>query len=155
MKTLEQLIITHEEGVKEIILVLSDMDSDTFFTNDSKLLSKISEDMEFHKKHSNHSKSYEVDVIYYRQFKDDSDYEDIKRIMFIDQEVPFIKSVYNRSQKYGGSEEGGWYYHTMQLREDLKPDDVTSDLDSYGEGLLVEKEFFLGQHEKMNREFYC
>lgn len=68
--------------------------------------------------------------------------------------VPTIETVYERTQHYGGPEEGGWYYHNMNAT-DIRPDMASGVTDLHGEGFLVYKEILRGQHENTHKPHYC
>jgi hypothetical protein len=80
------------------------------------------------------------------------DVEHLKRLMHIEGEGKYVKSIYQRVQHYGGSEEGGWYYHTKHL---VSGNDCEIGTDRYGEGYVEEHEFYAGQHEDTDKKFYC
>jgi hypothetical protein len=87
---------------------------------------------------------------------DESELPTVRRLFDINEKSDYLKTVYQRVQSYGGSEEGGWYYHNLYLT-DMNPSDLTEDdleLSRYGEGFVIEKEFYLGQKEKTGREYY-
>ena len=82
------------------------------------------------------------------------DVEHLRRLMDIDGESKYVKSIYQRVQNYGGSEEGGWYYHNQYLVEgDSSEYEIGTD--RYGEGYVEEREFYRGQYEKTLQEYYC
>ena len=82
------------------------------------------------------------------------DVEHLKRLMGIDGIGNYVKSIYQRVQNYGGSEEGGWYYHNQYLVEgDATEYEIGTD--TYGEGYVEEYEFYRGQHENMETQHYC
>lgn len=64
------------------------------------------------------------------------------------------KTVYERIQRYGGAEEGGWYYHNY-IATDLSEDEVELGIVKYGEGYTLEDELFKGEHENKARQHYC
>lgn len=80
------------------------------------------------------------------------DVEHLKRLMYINGESEYVKSIYYRCQNYGGSEEGGWYYHTLHLSELSEGDELGTD--RYGEGYVEYSEFYLGQNEKTGTQHY-
>jgi hypothetical protein len=80
------------------------------------------------------------------------DVEQLKRLMLIKGEGKYVKSIYQLVQHYGGSEEGGWYYHTKHL---VSGTDYELGTDRYGEGYVEEYEFYIGQHENTDKQFYC
>lgn len=63
------------------------------------------------------------------------------------------KTVYERVQRYGGREEGGWYYHNY-IATDLSEDEVELGIVKYGEGFTLEEELFKGEHENKARQYY-
>lgn len=79
---------------------------------------------------------------------------------FMMDEVEPVATIYNRVQCYGGPEEGGWYYHIQEAVDTVELDKIEEVenggvLDCYGEGVLVEKGFYFGQHENTTRPIYC
>lgn len=88
---------------------------------------------------------------------EESEVEVIKKVCRIKGESKYLKTIYNRVQHYGGSEEGGWYYHTLEVTShnvnDLSEEELGTD--RYGEGLDVYKEFYIGQHENLKTQTYC
>jgi len=76
-------------------------------------------------------------------------------------ELEPLASVYERKQHYGGSEEGGWYWHsqkatTIPAKEvGLALDGKRSDLDTYGEGYILVAELFTGSEESTEKPFWC
>ena len=71
-------------------------------------------------------------------------------------EVEPFKSVYERVQQYGGAEEGGWYYHTLEYQGEHLDDEEEEDsgMNRYGEGLEVRLEIVQGMHENLARRYY-
>jgi hypothetical protein len=69
-------------------------------------------------------------------------------------EIEGYHSVYERVQRYGGAEEGGWYYHNSILT-DLKVEDVEEGRNQYGEGYEFYKEPLRGMNEYLETEHYC
>jgi len=106
-------------------------------------------------KHTIEKPICEIDTIAYRI--EESEVDVIKKIFSIEGESKYLKTIYNRVQHYGGSEEGGWFYHTLEATSHNVNDFTEEDLetDRYGEGLDVYQEFYFGQHEKLEREHYC
>lgn len=84
----------------------------------------------------------------------ESELETIKNVFQVEGESKYLKTIYLRVQHYGGSEEGGWYYHTMRATTNTS-EDVETGTDRYGEGYCEEVEFYYGQHENLEREYYC
>lgn len=88
----------------------------------------------------------------------EKDLKTIKRVFrlrYVDRKV---KTIYNRVQQYGGAEEGGWYYHNMYLTNySLKtfPKNYELDTDSYGEGYVMYEEYYKGENENTEKQFYC
>jgi len=73
-------------------------------------------------------------------------------------EITPIATIYNRVQRFGGHEEGGWYYHNDHAVREITLEEAKvfkDDLDQYGEGEHVRIGFFFGQHENTAREIYC
>lgn len=78
-------------------------------------------------------------------------------------EIEPVLVKYDRVQHYGGSEEGGWYYHTEEAKSILHgetPESIedainANDLDSHGEGEIFRLEFYFGQSENLTRQVYC
>lgn len=87
----------------------------------------------------------------------ESELDTIKRVFKIEGRGAYIKTIYNRVQHYGGSEEGGWYYHTLEATSHNVNDFTEEELgtDRYGEGLEVYEEFYYGQHENLETQTYC
>lgn len=75
------------------------------------------------------------------------------RILNIETESKYLQTIYSRVQHYGGSEEGGWYYHTLEATT-YTEDDVEVDTDRYGEGYVKYNEFYFGEYENTERQFY-
>lgn len=88
---------------------------------------------------------------------EESEVEIIKKVCRIEGESEYLKTIYNRVQHYGGSEEGGWYYHTLEATSHNVNDFSEEELgtDRYGEGLDVYTEFYVGQHENLETQTYC
>ena len=84
----------------------------------------------------------------------ESELDTIKRVFNIEGRGGFLKTIYVRVQHYGGSEEGGWYYHTMRATTNTS-EDVETGTNRYGEGYCEEVEFYYGQHENLERQYYC
>jgi hypothetical protein len=84
----------------------------------------------------------------------ESELETIKNVFQVEGESKYLKTIYLRVQHYGGSEEGGWYYHTMQATTNTS-EDVETGTDRYGEGYCKEKEFYFGEHENLETQHYC
>jgi hypothetical protein len=84
----------------------------------------------------------------------ESELETIKNVFQVEGESKYLKTIYLRVQHYGGSEEGGWYYHTMKATNNTSKD-VETGTDRYGEGYCEEVEFYYGQHENLETQHYC
>ena len=97
----------------------------------------------------------EIDQIAYKIQEDEL--EVIKKVFCIEGESKYLKTIYNRVQHYGGSEEGGWYYHTLEATSHNVNDFSEEELgfDRYGEGLDVYSEFYFGQFEHLEKQYYC
>lgn len=67
---------------------------------------------------------------------------------------PHYKTVYERVQRYGGAEEGGWHYHNY-IATDLSEDEVELGTIKYGEGYTLEHELFKHEHENTASQHYC
>lgn len=79
----------------------------------------------------------------------------MKRILGIGtEESKYLQTIYSKVQHYGGSEEGGWYYHTLEATT-YTENDVEVDTDRYGEGYVKYNEFYFGEHENLERQHYC
>lgn len=77
---------------------------------------------------------------------------------FVMDEVELLATVYVRTQHYGGPEEGGWYYHNQGPSHQVTPEEAdkfNEELDQYGEGKLLLREFYHGQHTNTHRPHYC
>jgi len=85
---------------------------------------------------------------------DQEDVEHLKRIMNIEGESNYAKSIYQRVKCYGGAEEGGWYYH-KQFLVDEDSNDYEIGTDRYGQGFIEEFEFYRGQNEMISDQYYC
>ena len=92
---------------------------------------------------------------------EEQDLKTIKRLFGIETTNKFKNSIYQRVQHYGGAEEGGWYYHNLYLT-DMDYDSMTEqereevlDTDRYGRGYVHHEEFYRGQNERTEREYYC
>lgn len=76
-------------------------------------------------------------------------------------EIQPLITVYERTQHYGGAEEGGWYYHnqnaTNYTHEEvgLKVGEKEHDLDQYGEGYMLVWELFKGEYDDTKKRHYC
>lgn len=74
------------------------------------------------------------------------------------QAVKPLVGRYEVVQRYGGPEEGGWYYHTREWLDstltDLRPV-LYHDLNPYGEGEIEKLEPVPGYHQMMNKQHYC
>ena len=81
------------------------------------------------------------------------DLEHLKRLFNVEGESKYLKTTYQIVQHYGGSEEGGWYYHNRYFVGDIDADQIGTD--RYGEGYDIYSEFYLGENEKTGREHYC
>ena len=80
------------------------------------------------------------------------DLEHLKRLFNVEGESKYLKTTYQIVQHYGGPEEGGWWYHNRYLAEDVN---VEIGTDKYGNGYEIYSEFYLGQHEETEKEYYC
>ena len=91
---------------------------------------------------------------------DESDFETIKRLYETNEKGRKSLGVYYREQQYGGAEEGGWYYHTLELQfylsdEEATPKEVEEGTDCYGEGYVLHADFYKGENENLEKQFYC
>jgi hypothetical protein len=84
----------------------------------------------------------------------ESELDVIKNVFLIKGESEYIKTIYNRVQHYGGSEEGGWYYHTMEATK-LTAEEVELDTDRYDNGYVLETELYFGENENLESQHYC
>lgn len=91
----------------------------------------------------------------------EEDLQTLKRLFGIETTNKYKNSVYQRVQQYGGAEEGGWYYHNLYL-SDMDYDSMTEkereeiiDTDRYGNGYVHYEEFYRGENEKKEKEYYC
>ena len=93
--------------------------------------------------------------------KGDADYEvididygygDIKEVLWLDHTIQLTRAVYERVQRYGGPEEGGWYYHTLHPTEGCE--DESLELNGYGEGFVEMYELVTDEFKKTDREIY-
>jgi len=143
------------------ILLCEIYQKDTYLGNSEifrwyeKLMQEYYGRKEKYPKHTIEKPICEIDTIAYRI--EESEVDVIKKIFSIEGESKYLKTIYNRVQHYGGSEEGGWFYHTLEATSHNVNDFTEEDLetDRYGEGLDVYQEFYFGQHEKLEREHYC
>jgi hypothetical protein len=96
------------------------------------------------------------DCVYVKTITDrwltEEEFELIKGIFDLE-EHPMKAAVYERTQHYGGPEEGGWYYHTLERVGDIgcRP---LEELDSYGEGFVEEWEVYENEHDQLSRPYY-
>ena len=91
---------------------------------------------------------------------DESDFETIKRLYETNEKGRKSRGVYYREQHYGGAEEGGWYYHTLELQYYLEDEEETPKLveegtDAYGEGYVIWADFYIRENENLEKKFYC
>jgi hypothetical protein len=92
-----------------------------------------------------------------------SEYVDLRHVENIIEafelaEITPIATVYDRVQRFGGHEEGGWYYDNDHAVREItleEAKDFKDDLDRYGEGEHVRIGFFFGQHENTETQIYC
>jgi hypothetical protein len=84
----------------------------------------------------------------------ESELDTIKQVFNIEGRGGFLKTIYVRVQHYGGSEEGGWYYHTTKATKNTA-DEVEIGTDRYGEGYIELAEYYFGQHEDLETKHYC
>jgi len=87
----------------------------------------------------------------------EKDLKTIKRVFKLRYVDKKVETIYSREQQYGGSEEGGWYYHNLFLTNYTKktfPKNYELDTDSYGEGYLLYNEYYRGEHENTAKQFY-
>ncbi len=73
--------------------------------------------------------------------------------------IPTMVGTYERVQRYGGPEEGGWYYynsidmgHKTYVGKMTCPED---EIDRYGEGYEYSFDVVPGQRENTRDEHYC
>ena len=78
----------------------------------------------------------------------------IKRVFKIEGRGAYIKTIYNKVKHYGGSEEGGWYYDTMEATK-LTAEEVELDTDRYDQYYVLEREFYFGENENLESQHYC
>jgi hypothetical protein len=95
-----------------------------------------------------------IEIDFVLHIETEEDLESIKRMTSIDTESEYLQTIYQRVQHYGGSEEGGWYYHTSEATN-FKADEVELEVDRYGEGYTQDHEFYFGEHENLERQHYC
>ena len=83
----------------------------------------------------------------------------IKESLFLDHKITLKRAIYERVQRYGGPEEGGWYYHNLlpsnlDLVHTKNPEGFMNKLDEYGEGFLEFDELVDGEFTNDIKEFY-
>jgi len=96
---------------------------------------------------------YKIDIDTLCEFEE-TDLETMKRVFQVNQIGSKDKSVYQRVQHYGGAEEGGWWYHTLELT-DYNPDSIEEGRNQYGEGYEIRDEFYEGEFENLEKQYYC
>lgn len=101
----------------------------------------------------NLSDSHKINIDHLTSVDSIEDLEHLKRLFNVEGESKYLKTTYQIVQHYGGSEEGGWYYHNRYLVGDVDADQIGTD--RYGEGYDIYSEFYLGQNEKTGSEHYC
>lgn len=87
----------------------------------------------------------------------EKDLKTIKRVFNLRYVDKKVETIYSREQQYGGSEEGGWYYHNLYLTDYTKksfPKNYELDTDSYGEGFVMYHEYYRGENENTAKQFY-
>jgi hypothetical protein len=72
--------------------------------------------------------------------------------LFLHNEIRLKRAIYDRVQRYGGSEEGGWYYHNLTPTEGC--DDEELGLNGYGEGFVERYELFDGEFTDDQKRHY-
>ena len=95
-----------------------------------------------------------LDIIWVANIDNAEDLATMKRILNIDTESKYLQTIYSKVQNYGGGEEGGWYYHTLEATT-YTENDVEVDTDRYGEGYVKYNEFYFAEHENLERQYYC
>ena len=70
-------------------------------------------------------------------------------IAFDLQDIKPVRTRYEESREFGGSEEGGWYYSNYYPIQEV--DQIPDDFER---GYVYFEEFYFGQHRKTNREYY-
>lgn len=133
-----------DEKVSYTIDEVYSWEDDVYLTDDKDFFDDYQESKKFQ---PNTKMNISVEIEF-----DESDLETVKRLYEVDNEVKKIESLYIREQHFGGHEEGGWYYHTMRL---ANSDDVEIGTDQYGEGYVLLKEFYEGENENLNKQYYC
>jgi len=126
--------------------------SDQIFRAYEKLVEQHNKRVEMYGKMRFEKPRIEIDLVLH--IPTEEDLESIKRMTKIDKESEYLKTIYQRVQHYGGSEEGGWYYHTSEATN-FKADEVELEVDRYGEGYTQDNEFYFGEHENLERQYYC
>lgn len=128
---------------------------DVIFREYEQLLKEYYAKKEKYPRHTFEKPICEIDTIAYGI--EESEVEIIKSVCRIEGESKYLKTIYNRVQHYGGAEEGGWYYHTLEATSHNVNDFSEEELgtDRYGEGLDVYTEFYLRQHENLEKQYYC
>ena len=107
----------------------------------------------FEKRNRNLSDSHKINIDHLTSVDSIEDLEHLKRLFNVEGESKYLKTTYQIVQHYGGSEEGGWYYHNRYLAGDVDADQIGTD--RYGNGYEIYSEFYLGENEKTGREHYC
>ena len=72
--------------------------------------------------------------------------------LYLEHKIALSRAIYDRVQRYGGAEEGGWYYHTLHPTEGCE--DESLELNGYGEGFVERYELVTDEFKKTNREIY-
>jgi len=88
----------------------------------------------------------------YEVIEIDYGYDDIREALWLDCEIKLTRAIYERVQRYGGAEEGGWYYHTLHPTEGCE--DESLELNGYGEGFVEKWELIKGEFENTNKPIY-
>ena len=88
----------------------------------------------------------------YEVIEIDYGYDDIREALWLDCEIKLTRAIYERVQRYGGAEEGGWYYHTLHPTEGCEDESI--ELNGYGEGFVEEWELIKGEFENTNKPIY-
>lgn len=142
MKTkfnLKSLTFTDYDGDTQTFLFCHDIINDIFYSQfDNEQLLKIESECII-----NISSVWD-------NYNSDEDFNPLSLWM---QKVEPIKSVYERIQCYGGSEEGGWHYHNLRLTT-LTQEETEESINQYDEGFIFENEIIKGMHENLNRKIY-
>jgi hypothetical protein len=88
----------------------------------------------------------------YEVIEIDYGYDDIREALWLDCEIKLTRAIYERVQRYGGAEEGGWYYHTLHPTEGCEDESI--ELNGYGEGFVEKWELIKGEFENTNKPIY-